>query len=410
MKIERVVLSEGKTGFYFDDQAAIKAGASNDGLRYVGDPITNGFDMIRIPGESISVQLVLSDKQVALGDCVAVQYSGASGREPLFIAKTYIKELEEVVVPWLKGLELNSFIECSKKLETLEYNGHPLHTGIKYGVSLALLDAFAKANHLSIAQFIQKEYKLQFPIKRVPIFTQSGDDRYLAADKMILKNVEALPHALINNVETKLGKDGSKLKEYLVWLMDRIKEIGSADYKPTIHLDVYGTIGEAFNLDIKKQAQYIKELEELVKPFPLVIEGPMDAGSKNKQIKQLQDLVVELKNIDSKAKIVADEWCNNLEDIKEFVDAKAGDIMQIKTPDLGCIHNTIEAVLYCNENNIGGYVGGSCNETDVSSRITTNVALASGAVQILAKPGMGVDEAYMIVYNEMNRIISLLES
>jgi len=28
-------------------------------------------------------------------------------------------------------------------------------------------------------------------------------------------------------------------------------------------------------------------------------------------------------------------------------------------------------------------------------------------VQILAKPGMGVDEGYMIVFNEMNRIIAV---
>ena len=28
-------------------------------------------------------------------------------------------------------------------------------------------------------------------------------------------------------------------------------------------------------------------------------------------------------------------------------------------------------------------------------------------MQILAKPGMGVDEGFMIVYNEMNRILAL---
>jgi len=48
-----------------------------------------------------------------------------------------------------------------------------------------------------------------------------------------------------------------------------------------------------------------------------------------------------------KVEIVADEWCNTLEDIKEFVDAKAADMLQIKTPDLGGINNTIEAILYC---------------------------------------------------------------
>ncbi len=33
--------------------------------------------------------------------------------------------------------------------------------------------------------------------------------------------------------------------------------------------------------------------------------------------------------------------------------------------------------------------------------------MATQPDQILAKPGMGVDEGYMIVYNEMNRVIAL---
>ena len=33
--------------------------------------------------------------------------------------------------------------------------------------------------------------------------------------------------------------------------------------------------------------------------------------------------------------------------------------------------------------------------------------MATQPDQILAKPGMGVDEGFMIVYNEMNRIIAL---
>ena len=34
-------------------------------------------------------------------------------------------------------------------------------------------------------------------------------------------------------------------------------------------------------------------------------------------------------------------------------------------------------------------------------------AMATQPDQILAKPGMGVDEGYMIVYNEMQRILAL---
>jgi len=37
-------------------------------------------------------------------------------------------------------------------------------------------------------------------------------------------------------------------------------------------------------------------------------------------------------------------------------------------------------------------------------------AMATQPVQILAKPGMGVDEGFMIVYNEMNRIIAMRQA
>ena len=76
-----MVCSSGKTGFYFDDQRAIKKGAISDGFTYMGDTVTPGFTSIRQSGESISVMIILEDKQIAYGDCAAVQYSGAGGRE-----------------------------------------------------------------------------------------------------------------------------------------------------------------------------------------------------------------------------------------------------------------------------------------------------------------------------------------
>ena len=59
------------------------------------------------------------------------------------------------------------------------------------------------------------------------------------------------------------------------------------------------------------------------------------------------------------------------------------------------------------EKGIGAYQGGTCNETDRSAQVCVHCAMATQPVQILAKPGMGVDEGYMIVYNEMNRIIAM---
>ncbi len=82
MKIINVVASRGLTGFYFDDQRAIKANAAHDGFADIGQPVTPGFTAVRQAGESVSVMLVLEDGQIAYGDCAAVQYSGAGGRDP----------------------------------------------------------------------------------------------------------------------------------------------------------------------------------------------------------------------------------------------------------------------------------------------------------------------------------------
>jgi methylaspartate ammonia-lyase len=175
-----------------------------------------------------------------------------------------------------------------------------------------------------------------------------------------------------------------------------------------LHIDVYGTIGIAFEDNVERMVQYFAELEKAAAPLHLRIEGPMDAGSKKGQIEQIKALREALKKAGVKVEVVADEWCNTYEDIVEFVDTQAADMVQIKTPDLGGIQNTIEAVLYAKKFGVGAYVGGSCNETDSGGRTAVHVALATRPDQMLAKPGMGVDEGYMIVHNEMNRTLAFL--
>ena len=410
MKIIDVVCSAGRTGFYFDDQRAIKKGAGHDGVFYTGTPVTEGFTSVRQAGESISVMLILEDGQIAFGDCAAVQYSGAGGRDPLFLAKDFIPVIETYIKPQLVGKEADDFRGLTKMMEAIEVNGKRLHTAIRYGVSQALLDAVAKATGRMMCEVVADEYGCEVSEDPIAIFTQSGDDRYDNSDKMIIKGAQVLPHALINHVEDKLGKNGEKLAAYVEWLRNRILTQRTDDsYNPTLHIDVYGTIGAAFgNNNYKAMAEYLAKLEELAKPFHLRIEGPMDCDcDRETQIEALAGLTAELDARGINVELVADEWCNTLEDIKVFADRKAGHMVQIKTPDLGGVNNTIEAVLYCKEKGIGAYQGGTCNETDRSAQVCVHCARATKPVQILAKPGMGVDEGFMIVYNEMNRIMAV---
>lgn len=409
MKIIDVVCSAGKTGFYFDDQRAIKAGAGHDGMFYLGDTVTPGFETIRQSGESISVQLILEDGQVAFGDCAAVQYSGAGGRDPLFLAKDFIPVIEKEIAPKLIGRDLENFKSLAEEFDSMHVNGKRLHTAIRYGITQALLDAVAKARKVTMAEVIQADYNTGVEISKRPIFTQSGDDRYMNADKMIIKGADVLPHALINNVKEKLGENGEILLDYVKWLRDRIlaKRV-NPEYYPIFHIDVYGTIGAAFNCDIVKMADYIATLVEAAKPFKLRIEGPMDVEDRDKQIEALAALTAEVDRRGIEVELVADEWCNTLEDIKLFADKKAGHVVQIKTPDLGGVNNIADAILYCNKVGIGSYCGGTCNETNRSAEVTTNIGMACGALQVLAKPGMGVDEGFMIVFNEMARVEALV--
>lgn len=410
MKIIDVVCSAGRTGFYFDDQRAIKKGAAHDGMFYSGETVTEGFTSVRQAGESISVMIILEDGQIAYGDCAAVQYSGAGGRDPLFLAKDFIPLIDKYIKPELVGKEADNFRSLCEMMEAITIDGKRLHTAIRYGVSQAILDAVAKATRRLMCEVVADEYGCAVSEAPIPIFTQSGDDRYLNADKMIIKGAPVLPHALINNVHDKLGDHGEKLLEYVKWLRDRIlTKRTDESYNPVFHLDLYGTIGTAFgDFNFSAMADYIAKVEEAAKPFHVRIEGPMDCDSdRETQIKALSGLTAELDRRGINVELVADEWCNTLEDIKLFADNKAGHMIQIKTPDLGGINNTIEAVLYCKEKGVGAYQGGTCNETDRSAQVCVHCAMATQPVQILAKPGMGVDEGFMIAYNEMNRIIAV---
>jgi methylaspartate ammonia-lyase len=410
MKILDLVCVPALTGFYVDDQAAILAGATHDGFDYVGTPQTPGFTSIRQPGEALSVMLILDSGEIAHGDCAVVQYSGVGGRDPLFNALESKAIIESSIAPILIGHEIKEFRSIAAEIDNLSVDGKRISAGIRYGITQALLDAVAKSKKVTMAEVIQDEYATGIPISIIPMHTQSGDDRYTNVDKMILKEAGVIPHGLINNVESKLGKNGEIFKEYVGWVRDRVLEIRkNQNYSPVLQFDVYGTIGDIFNSDVEKCADYLVEVSEFAKPFQLRIEHVIDGKSVEGQVKVSKALRNALAKRGSSVQISVDEWCNTLEDIKLFVEAKAADVIHVKMPDLGGINNTIEALLLVHANGLGGYCGGTCNDTDRSAQISAHIAMACGAIQILAKPGMGVDEGMMIVGNEMARTMALVE-
>jgi methylaspartate ammonia-lyase len=223
---------------------------------------------------------------------------------------------------------------------------------------------------------------------------------------MIVRKLASLPHGLVDNVPDQLGAEGSEMTRYIRWLAGRVGELGGEDYCPAIHLDVHGALGLIYDNDLGKILGQLYAWELASEPYPLRVESPMILGSREAQIREMKTLRGYIRARRMKCQLVADEWANTLEDIRAFVDAEAADMVQVKMPDLGSVHNSIEAVLACHAGGIGVLLGGSYVETDLSARVSAHVALATQPELIMAKPGMGVDEAITVVHNEMARTLA----
>jgi len=406
MRIKRVLTSKGLGGYYFDDLHAIKAGAERDGFFYLGKPQVPGQYKVRQPGESISIILELDSGEVAFGDAVAIQYSGVVGRDPVLSADEFAPHVARYIAPVLVGRELTSLREMGAELEALETPVGALHTGLRYGTSQALLHAIATTQRRTMAEVVADEYGTTVSDHHIPVLAQSGDDRHTGADKMILKRVPAITQGLFNHVD-KIGKAGELLVQYIEWLRNRVETFGDPGYVPVFHLDVYGMPGRIFDNDPVRTARYLAGLGTCAGPFQLRIEAPVDGESRDNTMELMIQVRKSLAELGSNVQICADDWCNTLDDIRTFAEAGAADMIQIKAPDLGSITNSIEAVQVCKANGVQAFLGGTCNGTDQSSRVTVHAAMGVQADLIYNKPGMGVDEGMMIVTNEMARILAL---
>ena len=153
MKIRDVLLAPGNGAFFYDDQAAIVGGAAHDGFRYLGAPVTPGFSAIRQAAASLGIGLVLDDDAVVWGDMMAVQYSGAGGRDALFDAEAIAALVRAVVVPRLLESDPSAFLAaCDHVFAAIGESRLPL--AVEYGVSQALLSAAAHIARTTMAEVV----------------------------------------------------------------------------------------------------------------------------------------------------------------------------------------------------------------------------------------------------------------
>lgn len=392
----------GEAAFYADDLAAIRAGAERDGFSYSGAPVTPGHAAVRSPSRAILLRVETGAGAVGWGDAVAVQYAGIGGRDAPVDPAVLGVEVDFAARALQDAGELG-FADACALIEELRFDGRPVHSAVRYGLSQAWLNACADEAGTSPLHVLAELTGLEEP-ELLPVYAQSGDERELNADRMILRGVEVLPHGLFNS-PTAFGDDGGRFLSYVAWLRRRVDELGAPGYRPRLHLDVYGMLGQAVELDVARMAAFLGEAEAAAGGLPLSVESPCYGGDVEETVDILSRLRAELRRRGCDVALVADEFCNTDEDVARFVAAEACDLIQIKMPDLGCLTRAVAAAQVCREAGLGIFIGGSCAETEVSAIASTQVALAVEADQVLAKPGMGVDEGVTIVRNSMRRAL-----
>ncbi len=392
----------GEAAFYADDLMAIRAGAAHDGFAYHGEPITPGHAAVRSPSRAILLRVETDTGAVGWGDAVSVQYAGVGGRDAPVDPATLGVEVD-FAARALQDAGDVGFADACALIEGLRFDGRPVHTAVRYGLSQAWLNATAMEAGTSPLHVLAELTGLEEP-ELLPVYAQSGDEREVNADRMILRGVEVLPHGLFNSIAS-FGDDGGRFLAYVAWLRRRVDELGAPGYHPRFHLDVYGMLGEVVNHDIERMATFLGEAEGAAGGLSLSVESPCYGANVEETVDLLARLRAELRVRGCDVALVADEFCNTDDDVARFVAAEAVDLIQIKMPDLGCLTRAIDAAQVCREAGLGVFIGGSCAETEVSAIASTHVALAVEADQVLAKPGMGVDEGVTIVRNAMRRAL-----
>ncbi len=401
-RVARVDWVEGEGAYYNDDLLAIRAGAPKDGLVYGGEPVTPGLQAVRRPARALLLRVEADSGAVGWGDAMSVQYAGVGGRDLPVDPIALVGELASAR-ELLLGAGPVGFRSGSDLVDAHRIDGRQLHTALRYGLSQALLSAEAADDGVTPLRVLAGETGIAAP-RLVPVYAQSGDDRRLNADRMILRSVEVLPHGLFNSTEA-FGTDGGAFIDYVRWLVARVRDVGGVDYRPRLHLDVYGMLGLVTGQDVPRMAAFLAEVEKAADGLEVAIEAPCLGDDTDSTIELLAALRARLAEDGIRVRLVADEFCNGDEDVARFVQAGAVDLIQIKMPDLGCLTEALKAAAACRAGGLGVFIGGSCAETDLSAQLSAQLAMAVDADQVLAKPGMGVDEGIAIVRNAMRRAL-----
>ncbi|MEJ2210997.1 MAG: hypothetical protein P8129_18430, partial [Anaerolineae bacterium] len=298
------------------------------------------------PAQALSIGLLLADGRITWGDCLADPTS--AGGEPTPSYDEALATLRRIVAPPLEGRELAGFRELAAEMDALTEtltvtrprqptagaddagdesegregfsrralltaparlfrgSGEPeaaeepateqvtldrrLSPALRYGVSQALLGAVALARVRPRAAVVAEEWNLDPPAAPVPLHAWCSYEAGHEIEAALRHRSASLPGATIRDVAEQMGGDGGRLTRYLQRLVARIAATGDAAYRPAIHLDLAGALGQIADHNPGHMLGHLYAWRLAAGPYPLHVEDPVLLKDRQDRVEALRTL------------------------------------------------------------------------------------------------------------------------
>jgi methylaspartate ammonia-lyase len=399
-KIIDVITYRGWGGYFFEDIDKIRAKYIAPADRYHTKTDHDRYPFVRTPAPVVGVGLELDDGSVHWGDAVAVSFGGKAGRAGPGTADQLEQWFKTEFKSWCHDRDASNW----KTLEDAFLKTHKTAPAfVRYAVSQALLSAASHASNQPAAALIAKDLGLTVTKGLIPLHGSSGANWDDTVDRMLARRLPYLPQGQFENLESQIGPAGVNLLGWIENFKLRARRFG---YNPTLTLDFHGALDSVFAGSNTKIADFIVQMSRKSTPHLLHVESPIVGESLQDHAKRLAEIRSLVHESSPTTKIIADEWANEVSDIKFLIDQNSVDGIHIKMPDTGSLSECAAALKICKEAKKFALLGGSCTETDNGARASVHLALACSPDALLVKPGMGFDESFAFMNNEMARHVS----
>lgn len=397
-KIIDVVTYRGWGGYFFEDIDKIRQSFIPPADRYHTPTGHDRYPFVRTPAPVVGIGLKLDDGSIHWGDAVAVSFGGKAGRSGPGHADSLMAWVTGEFKTWCKGRTIARWIDIEREFLAAFKTTPPF---VRYAVSQAMVSAAVHTHGETPHQMIARDLGLTPSTKPISLHGSSGADFGATVDRMLARSLMFLPQGQFENLNDQIGSGGAKL---LAWIREFKQRAARFNYIPTLTLDFHGALDVVFDKDDAKIAEFIIAMAKESFPYPLHVESPIIGASLQDHSKRFISIRTEVKKLSPTTKLLADEWANEVSDIDSLIKAGAVDGIHIKMPDTGALSECAAAVQACKTAGIFALLGGSCTETDIGARASVHLALATQPDALLVKPGMGFDESYVAMFNEMARV------